>query len=147
MAAVVRLRGRRGLRRFTVTDGGALRAGEVFGTCDAGSFDGVRVDDAGRVCVATHDGLHCFHLVGQSPERPASPDGAKGGAHYRTTLAPSGKAGSPCGARRGDPRLMSEEGSGFGAVPEVFPRFCARQRGGPARPVPAGSRWQAQASC
>ncbi|WP_157743027.1 hypothetical protein [Micromonospora coriariae] len=77
MAAVVCLRGRRALRRFTVTDGCALRGGEVFGTCDTGSFDGVRVDDAGRVCVATHDGLHCSHPVGQSPDHPASPDGAK----------------------------------------------------------------------
>ncbi|MET8906503.1 SMP-30/gluconolactonase/LRE family protein [Micromonospora sp. NPDC004551] len=48
------------LRRFTVTEGGTLRGGEVFATCDAGSFDGVRLDDAGRVWVAAHDGLHCF---------------------------------------------------------------------------------------
>ncbi|PSK66242.1 Gluconolactonase [Micromonospora sp. MH33] len=48
------------LRRFAVTEGGALRGGEVFATCDAGSFDGVRLDDAGRVWVAAHDGLHCF---------------------------------------------------------------------------------------
>ncbi|MBY8871736.1 SMP-30/gluconolactonase/LRE family protein [Micromonospora sp. PLK6-60] len=48
------------LRRFAVTEGGTLRDGEVFATCDAGSFDGVRLDDAGRVWVAAHDGLHCF---------------------------------------------------------------------------------------
>ncbi|MFG2053886.1 SMP-30/gluconolactonase/LRE family protein [Micromonospora sp. NPDC048930] len=48
------------LRRFQVTDGGTLRGGDVFATCDAGSFDGVRLDDAGRVWAAAHDGLHCF---------------------------------------------------------------------------------------
>ncbi|SBT51229.1 SMP-30/gluconolactonase/LRE family protein [Micromonospora auratinigra] len=48
------------LRRFTVTEDGTLRGGDVFATCDAGSFDGVRLDDAGRVWVAAHDGLHCF---------------------------------------------------------------------------------------
>ncbi|MFR9775840.1 SMP-30/gluconolactonase/LRE family protein [Micromonospora sp. MS34] len=48
------------LRRFRVTEGGALRGGEVFATCDTGSFDGVRLDDAGRVWAAAHDGLHCF---------------------------------------------------------------------------------------
>ncbi|MFU8870916.1 SMP-30/gluconolactonase/LRE family protein [Micromonospora sp. SL4-19] len=48
------------LRRFQVTESGTLRGGEVFATCDAGSFDGVRLDDAGRVWAAAHDGLHCF---------------------------------------------------------------------------------------
>ncbi|WP_446218069.1 SMP-30/gluconolactonase/LRE family protein [Micromonospora sp. IBHARD004] len=50
----------RHLRRFAVTEGGTLRGGDVFATCDAGSFDGVRLDEAGRVWVAAHDGLHCF---------------------------------------------------------------------------------------
>jgi len=35
----------------------------------------------------------------------------------RTTLAPSGEAGSPCGARRGDPRRHLRGGPGFGAEP------------------------------
>ncbi|MFD2763625.1 SMP-30/gluconolactonase/LRE family protein [Micromonospora eburnea] len=48
------------LRRFRVTESGTLRGDEVFATCDAGSFDGVRLDDAGRVWVAAYDGLHCF---------------------------------------------------------------------------------------
>ncbi|GGM30204.1 SMP-30/gluconolactonase/LRE family protein [Dactylosporangium sucinum] len=51
---------RKHLRRFDVGAGGALSGGEVFGTCDNGSFDGVRLDDGGRVWVAAHDGLHCF---------------------------------------------------------------------------------------
>jgi gluconolactonase len=47
------------IRRFAV-DGGTLSGGDVFATCDAGIFDGIRLDDAGRVWAAAHDGLHCF---------------------------------------------------------------------------------------
>jgi gluconolactonase len=47
------------IRRFDVADG-RLTAGEVFATSDAGSFDGIRLDEAGRVWAAAHDGLHCF---------------------------------------------------------------------------------------
>jgi gluconolactonase len=50
---------RRHIRRFTVT-GAELTGGELFATCDAGSFDGLRVDDDGRIWAAAHDGLHCF---------------------------------------------------------------------------------------
>ncbi|WP_134666885.1 MULTISPECIES: SMP-30/gluconolactonase/LRE family protein [unclassified Amycolatopsis] len=45
---------------FDVTDDGKLTGGEVFGTSDNGGFDGLRVDTAGRVWAAAHDGLHCF---------------------------------------------------------------------------------------
>jgi gluconolactonase len=48
------------LRVFEVAEDGTLSGGEVFGTSDAGGFDGVRVDTAGRVWAAAHDGLHCF---------------------------------------------------------------------------------------
>ncbi len=51
---------RRHLRRFDITAARTLQGGEELATCDAGSFDGVRVDDAGRLWVAAHDGLHCF---------------------------------------------------------------------------------------
>ena len=51
---------RRHLRRFDVAEDGTLTGGAVFAECDAGSFDGVRLDSAGRVWVAAHDGLHCF---------------------------------------------------------------------------------------
>jgi gluconolactonase len=50
---------RRHIRRFDVTSEG-LSGGEVFAVCDAGSFDGVRVDADGRLWAAAHDGLHCF---------------------------------------------------------------------------------------
>jgi len=36
----------------------------VFAICDAGSFDGIRLDDTGRVWAAAHDGVHCFHPDG-----------------------------------------------------------------------------------
>ncbi|WP_409494219.1 SMP-30/gluconolactonase/LRE family protein [Amycolatopsis sp. cmx-11-12] len=47
------------IRVFSVS-GGTLSGGEIFATCDAGMFDGVRLDAAGRVWAAAHDGLHCF---------------------------------------------------------------------------------------
>ncbi|RSD23745.1 SMP-30/gluconolactonase/LRE family protein [Amycolatopsis eburnea] len=48
------------LRVFAVGPGGTLTGGEIFATSDAGGFDGVRVDNGGRVWAAAHDGLHCF---------------------------------------------------------------------------------------
>ena len=41
-------------------DDGTLSGGEVFGTCDAGASTAIRVDAAGRMWAAAHDGLHCF---------------------------------------------------------------------------------------
>jgi gluconolactonase len=51
---------RKHLRVFDVADDGTLHGGEEFAPCTAGSFDGVRLDETGRVWVAAHDGLHCF---------------------------------------------------------------------------------------
>lgn len=51
---------RRHIRLFSVGDDATLSGGDVFATCDAGGFDGVRLDHAGRVWAAAHDGLHCF---------------------------------------------------------------------------------------
>ncbi|GII77697.1 gluconolactonase [Sphaerisporangium rufum] len=51
---------RKHIRVFEVTGAGTLTGGEVFGTCDAGMFDGVRLDGDGRVWAAAHDGVHCF---------------------------------------------------------------------------------------
>jgi gluconolactonase len=50
----------RHIRRFDVADDATLTGGEVFASCDAGSFDGVRLDGLGRIWAAAHDGLHCF---------------------------------------------------------------------------------------
>lgn len=51
---------RKHVRRFDVAPDGTCTGGDVFAECDAGSFDGIRLDAAGRVWVAAHDGLHCF---------------------------------------------------------------------------------------
>ena len=51
---------RQHMRVFDVTDDSQLTGGEVFATCNAGNFDGIRLDTAGRVWAAAHDGLHCF---------------------------------------------------------------------------------------
>jgi len=51
---------RRHIRLFSVAGDATLSGGDVFATCDAGGFDGIRLDHAGRVWAAAHDGLHCF---------------------------------------------------------------------------------------
>jgi gluconolactonase len=51
---------RQHIRVFEVTSGSALTAGRVFASCDAGNFDGIRLDASGRVWAAAADGLHCF---------------------------------------------------------------------------------------
>ena len=49
----------RHIRRFGVSAEGVLTGGEVF--ADTGSaYDGVRLDDEGRLWVAAEDGVHCF---------------------------------------------------------------------------------------
>jgi gluconolactonase len=50
----------RHMRVFDVRDDGGLAGGEVFAECSAGGFDGLRVDEAGRVWAAAGDGVHCF---------------------------------------------------------------------------------------
>jgi gluconolactonase len=48
------------IRRFDVAEDGGLSGGQVFATCDAGTFDGIRLDHTGRIWAAAHDGVHCF---------------------------------------------------------------------------------------
>jgi gluconolactonase len=55
---------RQHMRTFQVTDDSTLTGGEVFATCDAGNFDGIRLDASGRIWAAAADGLHCFDLDG-----------------------------------------------------------------------------------
>ena len=50
----------RHIRRFEVAHDATVTGGEVFASCDAGSFDGLRLDGLGRIWAAAHDGLHCF---------------------------------------------------------------------------------------
>lgn len=51
------------IRVFDV-DGATLGGGKVVAECSAGSFDGMRLDDTGRLWAAAHDGVHCFHREG-----------------------------------------------------------------------------------
>jgi len=51
---------RKHIRRFDVDASNQLSGGEVLAECDAGSFDGIRIDHRNRIWAAAHDGLHCF---------------------------------------------------------------------------------------
>jgi gluconolactonase len=52
------------IRVFDLTADGHLTGGDIFATCDFGRFDGIRVDDMGRVWAAAWDGVHCFDTDG-----------------------------------------------------------------------------------
>lgn len=51
---------RRHVRVFDVDAEGGLTGGDVFADCDAGTYDGLRVDADGRLWAAAHDGVHCI---------------------------------------------------------------------------------------
>lgn len=51
------------IRVFDV-EGSTLTGGKAVMECSAGSFDGMRLDESGRLWAATHDGVHCFHPEG-----------------------------------------------------------------------------------
>jgi gluconolactonase len=48
------------LRVFDVADDGTLSGGAVFASCTVGAFDGLRLDDAGRIWTSAGDGVHCY---------------------------------------------------------------------------------------
>jgi gluconolactonase len=50
----------RHIRRFRVSGEGDLTGGEVFADAGESTYDGVRLDEAGRLWVAAEDGIHCF---------------------------------------------------------------------------------------
>ncbi|MEM9248580.1 MAG: SMP-30/gluconolactonase/LRE family protein [Pseudomonadota bacterium] len=52
------------IRAFSVEDDGTLSGGEVFAVCDAGVFDGFRLDTQGRIWTSARDGVHCLHADG-----------------------------------------------------------------------------------
>ncbi len=54
---------RRHIRVFGV-NGSTLTGGEVFAECSAGKFDGLRVDEDGRLWAAAGDGVHCYEADG-----------------------------------------------------------------------------------
>ncbi len=47
------------VRRFGVNADGTLSGGEVFATCGAGLYDGLRVDVKGNLWLSAGDGVHC----------------------------------------------------------------------------------------
>ncbi|HET7095274.1 MAG TPA: SMP-30/gluconolactonase/LRE family protein, partial [Thermomicrobiales bacterium] len=58
--ATHRKEGPRHIRRFTVEPNGKLTGGDIFASCTAGLFDGIRVDEAGRLWTSAEDGVHCY---------------------------------------------------------------------------------------
>lgn len=57
--------GPRHIRRFRVSaNGKSLTGGEVFAECDNGLFDGMRLDDKGRIWTSAGDGVHVFEPDG-----------------------------------------------------------------------------------
>jgi gluconolactonase len=48
------------IRMFDVSDDGKLSNSRELCDCTAGRFDGMRLDDAGRIWAATDDGVHCI---------------------------------------------------------------------------------------
>jgi gluconolactonase len=52
--------GERHMRVFDVRDDGTLAGGAIFATCTAGTFDGFRFDDRGRIWTSAADGVHCI---------------------------------------------------------------------------------------
>jgi gluconolactonase len=51
--------GPRHIRKFLL-DGIALKGGDVISECDAGLYDGMRVDQRGNLWVGAGDGVHCL---------------------------------------------------------------------------------------
>ena len=52
---------RRGhIRRFTTTPSGVTDGDVIIAECTAGHFDGIRLDDTGRIWAAVGDGVHCI---------------------------------------------------------------------------------------
>ena len=52
--------GPRHIRRFAISDDGRLTGGDVFAEATSGLFDGLRLDDAGRIWTSAADGVHCY---------------------------------------------------------------------------------------
>lgn len=56
--------GPRHIRKFKYQDG-SLSGGEVIASCDAGLFDGFRIDTGGNIWTSSEEGVHCLTADGQ----------------------------------------------------------------------------------
>lgn len=57
--------GPRHIRVFNVADDSkSVSGGEIFATCNAGVFDGFRIDTEDRIWSSAADGVHCFEADG-----------------------------------------------------------------------------------
>ncbi len=54
----------RHLRVFEASPAAVLSGGSVFAECEAGIFDGFRIDTDGRIWAGAGDGVHCLHPDG-----------------------------------------------------------------------------------
>ncbi len=54
----------RHIRRFDVSADGELTGGDVFADAPGSAYDGIRLDEEGRLWAAADDGVHCFHPDG-----------------------------------------------------------------------------------
>ncbi len=72
------------IRAFNV-DGDKLAGGRVFAECTAGLFDGLRLDEAGRIWASAGDGVHCYEPDGTLIGKVLTPEPAAnlvfGGPH------------------------------------------------------------------
>lgn len=48
------------LREFDVAADGSLSGGQLFAECTAGTFDGIRLDNRGRIWASAANGVHCY---------------------------------------------------------------------------------------
>jgi gluconolactonase len=56
--------GPRHIRRFRLADTTVLESDTIFATCDAGLFDGFKVDCLGNIWTSTGAGVYCFNSKG-----------------------------------------------------------------------------------
>ncbi len=66
---------RRHIRVFDVSDDNTLSGGAVFADCSNGKFDGLRLDDQGRIWTSAFDGVHCYMPDGKLIGKILIPEG------------------------------------------------------------------------
>ena len=71
------------------------RGGEVFAVCDAGLFDGFRLDTDGRVWTSAGDGVHCYAPDGRCSARSWCPRSSPTSVSAATSVTASTSAARP----------------------------------------------------